>query len=152
MSRSNPNRFFVRKCVTTAVTATVAGFVLSRFVFAGRVDFAPPGNYVEALLSETWWGVLAPLFSLLVGAGLLVFLWGVMRYVFAGHNEEQRSEGSKFMMYGVIGLLVLVGVWGFVQLLFYTFGLQRADAPGSSSTMQSDDIPLLPVWGIPNPS
>jgi hypothetical protein len=57
-----------------------------------------------------------------------VFVWGVVNYFFLhGGNEEKRSEGRQFVFWGIIGMVVLFSVWGFVNLLLSTLGI----APGA---------------------
>jgi hypothetical protein len=54
----------------------------------------------------------------------LVFVWGVAKYFFlSGADENARSEGRQFILWGIIGLVVLFAVWGFVNLLLSTLGL-----------------------------
>ncbi len=55
--------------------------------------------------------------ALLTGA-LLFFLYGVFTLMFVGGtNEESRSKGKKFMMWGIISLFVMVSVWGLVNVI-----------------------------------
>ena len=52
------------------------------------------------------------------------FVWGVMSYFFIHGNEEgKREEGRKFILWGVIGMVVLFSVWGFVNILLSTLGI-----------------------------
>lgn len=64
----------------------------------------------------------------------LFFIWGVFRYVVAG-DEEKRKEGQRIMLWGVIGLFVMVSVWGLVNLLTASVNLDTSistlpSAPG----------------------
>jgi hypothetical protein len=43
-------------------------------------------------------------------------------------NEEKREEGKKTVYYGIIALFVMMSIWGFVNILNSTFGL-NTDAP-----------------------
>jgi hypothetical protein len=43
-------------------------------------------------------------------------------------NEEKRDEGKQTVYYGIIALFVMVSIWGFVNILTTTFGLDT-DAP-----------------------
>lgn len=65
------------------------------------------------------------------------FLRGLINYVSAGDNEEKRSEGIKFMIYGMIGFFVIVGVWGILKLFTssfnVTFGIPQFKGSGQSS-------------------
>lgn len=52
-----------------------------------------------------------------------VFLWGVFKYFFLHvDNESERAEGQKFVLWGIIGMVVLFSVWGLVNILLSTLG------------------------------
>ncbi len=68
-------------------------------------------------------GYLTSIAKLLIGFAVVGFLYGVLQYVFSGGNEEKRTEGIKFMTYGIVGLFVMVSVWGLVTILTGTFGV-----------------------------
>jgi len=54
----------------------------------------------------------------------LVFVWGVVNYFFLhGGEEAKREEGRMFILWGLIGLVVLFSVWGFVGILLSTLGI-----------------------------
>ena len=59
----------------------------------------------------------------LITLGVVFFIWGVAQYVIAA-DEEAKTKGRDKMIYGIIGLAVIVGVWGIVGLLNASFGLQ----------------------------
>lgn len=58
--------------------------------------------------------------SLLFVVATLVFLWGVIRYVIAGGDEEKLKEGRQYIIYGLIGLAVMLAVWGIVGAVVKT--------------------------------
>lgn len=54
----------------------------------------------------------------------LTFLWGVYRYFILGaDNEAEREKGKSFVLWGVIGFVVILSVWGLVAVVLNTFGL-----------------------------
>ncbi len=54
----------------------------------------------------------------------LVFVWGVANYfIFSVGDEEKRRAGKQFILWGIIGMVVLFSVWGLVNLLLSTLGL-----------------------------
>lgn len=56
------------------------------------------------------------------------FVWGVANYFFFhGGEEAKRAEGKEFIFWGLIGMVVMFSVWGFVSLLLSTLGI----APGA---------------------
>ncbi len=54
----------------------------------------------------------------------LFFVWGVVNYFFfQGSNEEAREKGRQFVFWGILGLVVLFSVWGFVNIVVLTLGI-----------------------------
>lgn len=53
----------------------------------------------------------------------LVFLWGMFGYIRDANDVKKREESKKFIYYGIIGLTVMVSVWGIVRIVTSTFGL-----------------------------
>ncbi|MFA6519796.1 MAG: hypothetical protein WCT41_03190 [Candidatus Paceibacterota bacterium] len=52
------------------------------------------------------------------------FIWGVVNYFFLhGDEEAKREEGRKFIVWGLIGIVVLFSVWGFVNIVLSTLGI-----------------------------
>ena len=81
-----------------------------------------PLSNLGALLDSvnTLMGRVVPI---LIGLAVIAFLWGVLRYVFNAGSEEKRTEGRKFMIYSIIGIVVMVSVWGLVIFVQQSFGL-----------------------------
>ena len=46
-----------------------------------------------------------------------LFLFGAFRYFFADQSDEGRKKGKQFMLWGIIGLVVMFIVWGAVNIL-----------------------------------
>lgn len=72
----------------------------------------------------------------LIALGVVFFVYGVITYVIAD-DEEAKSAGRNRMIYGVIGLVMIVGVWGLVNVVRTTFGL------GNNTTIQLPTVPVV---------
>jgi hypothetical protein len=59
----------------------------------------------------------------LIGVGLVLFLWGLAIFLLKADNEQEVQKGKLRMIYGVIGFVAIFAVWGFVHFLGGTFGL-----------------------------
>lgn len=66
-------------------------------------------------------GLLSAFLPILVSIGVIYFIWGVIRYVIAD-DEEAKQKGKDRIIFGIIGLAVIISVWGLVFLLADTFG------------------------------
>jgi len=69
-------------------------------------------------------GFIAYLIPLLIALGLLVFFWGMAKFILHAEDEGKREEGRQLMMWGVIGLFVMVSFWGLTKILLGTFGFE----------------------------
>ncbi len=67
--------------------------------------------------------ILFPLIALLSGVAFLVFIYGCVIYIFNGTSDSAREEGKKHIMYGIIGLVVMISAWGLLSIAANTFGL-----------------------------
>ena len=61
--------------------------------------------------------VLKPFVAALFAVVLVIFLWGVVEFLAASDNETARADGKRHMMWGVIGLVIMVGVNGILWIL-----------------------------------
>lgn len=66
--------------------------------------------------------IVNPLIALLLGVALVYFLWGVLQYI-TKLNSKDQAEARQVMWWGIVALFVMVSVWGLVQVLLNTFGL-----------------------------
>ncbi|MFA6076502.1 MAG: pilin [Candidatus Paceibacterota bacterium] len=79
--------------------------------------------------------ILNSIVPILIALGIVYFVWGVISYVIGG-DEEAKKKGRDKIIYGIIGLAVIVAVWGLVGILTRTFGV--------NNTFQGN-IPTIPV-------
>ena len=66
--------------------------------------------------------ILGAILPILIALGVVYFVFGVITYVIAS-DEEAKKKGRDRIIGGIIGLAVIIGVWGLVTILNNTFGL-----------------------------
>ena len=66
--------------------------------------------------------ILDTIIPVLVVLGVVYFVWGVVIYVISS-EEEAKEKGRMRMIYGIIGLVVIVAMWGLVGIVTKTFNL-----------------------------
>jgi len=66
--------------------------------------------------------ILNTIVPVLVALGVVWFVWGVVTYMIGG-DEESKKKGKSRIVYGIIGLAVIVGLWGLVNIVVETFDL-----------------------------
>ena len=73
--------------------------------------------------------ILNFIIPILMIVATVVLLWGVISYVIAGGDEEKLNTAKQFIMLGLIGLFVMVAVWGIVKALVSTFAVGGTGIP-----------------------
>lgn len=61
--------------------------------------------------------ILQPLISLLMALAVGYFLYGVMKFVQNQDNEEAQAEGKSHMVWGVVGLAIMMSVFGILNFI-----------------------------------
>ena len=64
------------------------------------------------------------LVPVLMAVALIVFLYGVYKYFILGAASDiDRATGRQFVLWGIIGFVVILSVWGIVLVVSGAFGL-----------------------------
>jgi hypothetical protein len=84
---------------------------------------------------ETIQGLATKVIPLIMVFATVVFLWGVLKILTAGGEEESLSEGKSYVMYGLIGLFIMSAVWGLVGIIGDTFGVKGANKINQGPTL-----------------
>ena len=90
---------------------------------AGRPNLCSVATTILYLINA----VLVPV---LFAIAFIVFLYGVAKaYIFSAGEPEKVSEGHKLILWGIIGFVVMISLWGLVNVVANTFGLWGYGAP-----------------------
>ena len=97
----------------TAFAQTTTGSCVSSFRTIADIL-----NFVVCLISKS-------VIPLLFMFALALFIYGVVNYLIHADDSAKRTEGSKFMLWGVIALFVMLSVWGLVGIIRNTFNVKN---------------------------
>ncbi len=96
-----------------------------------------PGTFQSILCNIS--SVMNTLIPILIVLGVVYFIWGVVTYMI-GDDEEAKAKGKNRIIYGIIGLVVIVAMWGLVSIVTKSFGLDNNP---------TSDFPCVPGTGDP---
>jgi hypothetical protein len=85
---------------------------------------------LNAFLGRVVTQIVNPLILLLAAGAFVVFLWGVFEFIRDAGDENRREEGRRAIFWGLVGLVIIFGAYGIINIALSTFGLQNL-APGS---------------------
>lgn len=64
---------------------------------------------------------------LLIGVAVVAFVYGILQYFLNPDNEEKRKKGKEYLVWGLVGLFVMVSFWGIIAIFQNTFIEQGLD-------------------------
>ena len=67
--------------------------------------------------------IINPLIILLFGFALILFLWGGFKFIRDAGSEDGRTLGKKSFIWGIIGMVIMVSVYGILRLVTVSFGV-----------------------------
>lgn len=62
---------------------------------------------------------------LMIAAAVVYIVYGAFNMI---RSEEKREEGKQTIYYGIVGLFVMISIWGLVNILDNTFRLSDKDS------------------------
>lgn len=83
--------------------------------------------------------LLIPFF---IGLAVFFIIYGIFRYIVKSDNEEERGKAGQFILYGIIGVFLMVSIWGIINILVKSFGTN------TSSLVVTTIYAPLPTTGL----
>ena len=69
--------------------------------------------------------IINPLIYVMFACALVVFVWGVRGYVTRADNPEARALGANQIMWGIIGMALMIMSFAIVRIVIQTFGFDK---------------------------
>jgi len=92
----------------------------------GAINLSYVQGYKDSILTI----VNSILVPILIAISFIVFLWGVYKsFIWNGDSDTERAKGRQFVLWGIIGLVVIFSVWGLVALVSGTLSLPSGVHP-----------------------
>ncbi|KKS14678.1 MAG: hypothetical protein UU71_C0021G0001 [Parcubacteria group bacterium GW2011_GWB1_41_6] len=61
--------------------------------------------------------IINPVIVILVTLALVVFIWGIVQMIYGANNEEKRTQGKKHLLWGLVGLFIMLTVRGLLAII-----------------------------------
>ncbi len=98
------------------------------YIIFTLVAFVPSFIYAQfaTLLTiiNMFTGVVNNFIRVAVAVALVFFVWGGVSMISA-NSDNERTEGKKRIIWGLVGLFAIVSLWGIVAILIMIFGPQN---------------------------
>jgi len=78
---------------------------------------------VQNLMSGIVTEIINPIIGVLFALALLYFLYGLVTFIANADNVSKKGEAQSHMIWGLVGLVVMVSAWAIIQISLNTVGL-----------------------------
>lgn len=85
--------------------------------------------------------IINPLIILIFALAVVYFLWGTFDFLSNADNEEKRTSGKMHMIYGIIGMTIMMGVFAIMNLILNTFNIDGVKVESNSVHLDDYDPP-----------
>lgn len=100
--------------IQTRETTNIMFRYLVTKAFADSTGSSGVGSAIINKLNDA---IINPLIKLLFAVAFLFFLYGIVEFIAGGGNPQKKKTGQEHMFYGVIGLFIMIAVFGIINLI-----------------------------------
>jgi len=103
-------------------------FLSTKIAYAASTDFNGFIGNVNSM-------IINPLIGLLFALAIVYFLYGVFEFLSNQANEEKKTTGKSHMMWGIIGITIMMGVWTILSIMLNTLGIDKSQINPEQGTV-----------------
>lgn len=100
---------------------------------------------LEEFLSAVKTDIVEPGVLLLFGIAFVIFFWGIVQYIKKADDVKGRAEGTQSILWGIVGMVIMISVYGIIRIAYGTIGGDPSDLP------ENKNEPYLPEGAVESP-
>ncbi|MFA6797369.1 MAG: hypothetical protein WCR40_01535 [Candidatus Paceibacterota bacterium] len=81
------------------------------------------GISFDLLLQNILNEIVSPIIYFLLALAVVYFVWGMMTFIRNADSAEKRKEGYSHMLWGVVGIFIMISAKGLINLILSIMGL-----------------------------
>ena len=112
-------------------------------LFTTKVAYASVDSFISNVSKE----IINPLILLLFALALAIFLYGVLEFILNAANDEKKTIGKSHMVWGIIGITIMMGVWTILSIVLNTLDIKKGEIdPEEGKVKLSPYTPTYPPF------
>lgn len=100
---------------------------------------------VDSFISNVNKLIINPLILLLFALAVVYFLYGVFEFISNGDNEEKKTTGKSHMIWGIVGIVIMMGVFTILNMIMKTFNIEGIN-PEQGTVQLNDYDPSISTF------
>lgn len=95
----------------------------------------------QGILGRMYTYIINPAIVTLFAVALLIFFYGVIIYIRDAADKDGLKKGKDHMFWGIVGFVIMIGVYGIINLLLTTFNIKGIRVDNQKIEVNQPDIP-----------
>ncbi len=87
-----------------------------------NIAYAAPAD-LNTLVKNIEVNIINPIIGVFFALALIIFLWGVTRFLMNADNDTEREQGKNHMIWGLVGMFIMVSVIGIIKIIMSIIGV-----------------------------
>ena len=108
-------------------------------LFTTKVAYASFSSFLTNVDNQ----IVNPLILFLFALAVVYFLYGLLEFIGNGANDEKKTTGKSHMLWGVVGLTIMMGVWTILNVILNTFNIKNQIDPENGTVHLDTYTPTL---------
>ncbi len=71
--------------------------------------------------------IVNPLILFFFALALVYFLYGMFEFILNQANDEKKTTGKSHMLWGIIGIVIMMGVWFILNVILNTLNISPSE-------------------------
>lgn len=99
---------------------------------------------VDSFIANVNRMIVNPLILLLFALAVAYFLYGALQFFMSGQSDEKKTAGKQHMIWGIIGMTIMMGVFFLMNLILNTIGVEGIKPETNEVELNLDYNPTYP--------
>lgn len=92
-------------------------------VYAQTFQKVANNPIVAPIINKIFDVIVIPAVEILFLIAIFIFIWGVFKLISNAGDSGAREEGKNTIIWSVVGMFIMVSVYGIIRLIAFTLGL-----------------------------
>lgn len=79
-------------------------------------------NNADIVLEKIVTEIFSPLYQLIAAIAFIYFLYGAAKFIYDIRNPSEKNTGKQHLLWGMVGLFIILSVGGVLSLFGSIFG------------------------------
>ena len=100
-------------------------------LFSTKIAYADLDGFIGKVDTT----IINPLILFLFALAVVYFLYGVFKFLANQDNEEAKTTGKSHMLWGVVGIVIMLGVWIILGIILNTLNIPSSQINPQNGTV-----------------